>query len=87
ELTRNPRTRAGRDLRQISLALTAIHTIDDAIAWRLTLQAWWQTHGHLTKERTLYTNGHFGYTHFKLRRAWNILHRAAEAGHVFTALE
>ncbi|MDF2047251.1 hypothetical protein QE406_003136 [Microbacterium testaceum] len=87
ELTRNPRTRAGRDLRQISLALTAVHTIDDAISWRLTLQAWWQTHGHLTKERTLYANGHFGFTHFKLRRAWNVLHRAAESGHVFTTLQ
>lgn len=85
-MTRNPRTRAGRDLRQISLALTAIHTIDDAIRWRLTLQEWWQTHGHLTRERTLYANGQFGYTHFKLRRAWNVLHRAAETGHVFTAI-
>lgn len=50
------------------------------------MQAWWQTHGHLTKERTLYANGQFGYTHFTLRRAWNVLHRAAESGHVFTAL-
>ncbi|MCM3613513.1 hypothetical protein M3672_03565 [Microbacterium enclense] len=24
--------------------------------------------------------------HFKLRRAWNVLHRAAESGHVFTTL-
>lgn len=46
----------------------------------------WQTHGHLTKERTFHANGQFGYTHVKLRRAWNVLHRAAETGHVFTTL-
>ncbi|SFM06528.1 IS1249 family transposase [Leifsonia sp. CL147] len=87
ELTRNPRLRAGRALRQIALNLTTIHDIDAAIAWRLTLEAWWQRFGHLTRERTLYDNGQFGYTHLKLRRAWGILHRAAEAGHIFTNLE
>ena len=39
------------------------------------------------KERTLYDNGQFGFTHLRLRKAWGILHRAAEAGHVFTFLE
>ena len=84
ELTRNPRLRAGRDLRQIALALSGIHTVDDAITWRLTLEAWWKTHGHLLRERTLYDNGHFGYTHKPLRKAWAILHRVTESGHVFT---
>lgn len=62
ELTRNPRLRAGRALRQIALNLTTIHDIDAAIAWRLALEAWWQRFGHLTRERTLYDNGQFGYT-------------------------
>lgn len=66
---------------------TAIDSIDDAITWRLTLEAWWQRYGHLTRERTMYDNGQFGFTHLRLRKAWSILHRAAEAGHVFTYLE
>lgn len=86
ELTRNPRLKAGRALRQIALNLTDVHDIDAAIAWRLTLENWWQQFGHLTRERTMYDNGQFGYTHLKLRRAWAVLHRAAQAGHVFTAL-
>jgi hypothetical protein len=86
ELTRKPRLRAGRALRQIALNLTNVHDIDAAIEWRLTLEAWWQKFGHLTRERTMYENGQFGFTHLKLRRAWSILHRAAEAGHIFTSL-
>lgn len=87
ELTRRPRLKAGRALRRIAKALTDIHNIDDAIAWRLTLEAWWQQYGHLTRERTMYDNGQFGFTHLRLRKAWNILHRATEAGHVFTYLK
>jgi hypothetical protein len=87
ELTRTPRLHAGRALRQIALNLTDIHDIDSAITWRLTLEAWWQKYGHMTRERTMYDNGQFGYTHAKLRKAWGILHRAAEAGHIFTNLE
>ncbi|GAB3617326.1 hypothetical protein GCM10027416_18830 [Okibacterium endophyticum] len=87
ELTRKPRLKAGRALRQIALNLTEVQDVDAAITWRLTLEQWWQQFGYLTKERTLYDNGQFGYTHLKLRRAWNILHRATEAGHVFTSLK
>ncbi|QTX06334.1 IS1249 family transposase [Agromyces archimandritae] len=86
ELTRTPRTAAGRALRQISLNLSNVHDIDAAITWQLTLEAWWQQYGHLTRERTLYDNGRFGFTHDRLRKAWGILHRAARAGHVFTHL-
>ncbi|TGY31904.1 IS1249 family transposase [Microbacterium laevaniformans] len=84
ELTRNPRLRAGKDLRQIALTLSNVHTVDDAITWRLTLEAWWKTYGHMLRERTLYDNGHFGYTHKPLRRAWAILHRVTENEHAFT---
>lgn len=86
ELTRNPRTQAGKDLRQLALALSTVSVIDDAITWRLALEAWWQRHGHLTKQRTMYPNGQWGFTHDRLRKAWGILHRAAAAGHVFTNL-
>ena len=87
ELTRNPRLPAGRTLRQISLNLKNVHTVDDAITWRLTLESWWQQFGHLTRERSMYGNGQFGFTHLKLRKAWGVLHRAATAGHIFTYLE
>lgn len=87
ELTRNPRTEAGRRLRGLATRLSDIHTTDDAIDWRLALEAWWQRHGHLTRERTMFRNGQFGFTHDKLRKAWGILHRAAQSGHVFTYLE
>lgn len=87
ELTRNPRLPAGRALRQIALNLTDVHTIDDAINWRLMMESWWQQYGHMTRERSLYDNGHFGYTHLRLRKAWGVLHRAATAGHIFTNLK
>lgn len=87
ELTRQPRLKAGRALRQIAMNLSDVADIDAAIQWRLSLEAWWQQFGHLTKQRTLYDNGQFGFTHLRLRRAWGILHRAAEAGHVFTFLQ
>lgn len=87
ELTRRPRTPAGRALRQLALNLTNVDSVDDAIAWRLTLESWWQQFGHLTQERSVYDNGQFGFTHHRLRKAWHILHRAAEAGHIFTNLQ
>lgn len=87
ELTRQPRLKAGRALRQIALALSDVHDVDQAITWQLTLEAWWQQYGHMTRERTLYDNGRFGFTHHRLRKAWNILHRAARHGHVFTHLQ
>lgn len=87
ELTRNPRLAAGRALRALAMNLSTITTVDAAIEWRLALEGWWQRFGHLTKERTLYHDGQFGFTHDRLRKAWGILHRTAEAGHVFTFLQ
>lgn len=48
----NPRTDTGRRLRTLSLELSEVHDADQVIAWRLKLEAWWQAHGHLTKERS-----------------------------------
>lgn len=86
ELTRKPRTAAGRALRAIALALTDVRTPDDAIHWQLLLQRWWDTFGHLTKERTLFRNGKWGYAHDRLRKAWGVLYRVARSGHAFTHL-
>ncbi|GGH45989.1 transposase [Microbacterium album] len=87
ELTRNPRLKAGRALRALATNLSTITDVDAAIRWRLALEGWWQKFGHLTKERTLYSNGQFGFTHDRLRKAWGILHRATKAGHLFTFLQ
>lgn len=69
-LTRNPRTRAGRALRQLVLQLSQVWDEDAAILWQIRLDEWWRTFGHLTRERTLLRNGRFGYTHDRLRKAW-----------------
>jgi len=51
-LTLNPRTDAGRRLLGLSRELSTVRDQDAVIAWRLKLEAWWQAHGHLTKERS-----------------------------------
>ncbi len=51
-LTRHPRSPAGRDLLKLSRALSRVIDVDTAVSWQLGLQAWWQQHGHLTKQRS-----------------------------------
>lgn len=57
---------------------------DTAITWRLHLETWWHAHGHLTKERTLFVNGRWGFTHDRLRKAWLLLQRLSRDGTLFT---
>lgn len=85
-LTRNPRTDAGRALRTLTMQLSDVTTIDHAIAWRLKLDQWWQSFGHLTRERTMFVNGQFGFTHHRLRRAWQLLRLVVSRDVVFTHL-
>lgn len=86
-LTRNPRTPAGRALREHVMSLSKVDNIDDAIAWQLRLDEWWRTFGHLTKERTLLVNGRFGFTHDRLRKAWFLVHTVVRNNVLFTWLE
>lgn len=86
-LTRNPRTDAGRRLRRLGLDLSDVHDIPAAIAWYQHLDAWWQGHGHLTQQRTRLPNGQWWYTHDRLRKAWQLLHRLTTQGTLFTYLE
>lgn len=72
-LTRNPRTNAGRALRRLVMDLSNVHEEDTAIAWQLQLEQWWQSFGHLTRERTMFRNGQFGFTHARLRKAWTLV--------------
>lgn len=86
-LTLHPRTPAGQHLAQIGKALSEVGSISDAIDWQKLLDTWWQAYGHLTKERTRYRDGTSGYTHDRLRKAWNLLHTLTRKQQLFTYLE
>ena len=86
-LTMNPRTPAGKHLAQIGRALSEVATIEDSIEWQKLLNVWWQAYGHLTNERTRYRDGSIGYTHDRLRKAWNLLHSLNRKRVLFTYLE
>lgn len=86
-LTLNPRTEAGRHLAQIGRALAVVTTIEEAIQWQKLLNIWWQAYGHLTRERTRYRDGTIGFTHDRLRNAWNLLHSLNRKHVLFTYLE
>lgn len=83
-LTRNPRTAAGRALRGLVMKLSEVHDEDTAIGWQLQLEQWWQTFGHLTRERTMFRNGQWGFTHDRLRKAWLLIRKVARDGVLFT---
>lgn len=85
-LTLRPRTLAGQRLLALSRQLSPVATIDDAIVWQQNLDRWWQAHGHLTRERTLFRNGQWGYTHDRLRKAWLLLHKLVRQDVLFTYL-
>lgn len=50
------------------------------------LEAWWQAHGHLTKERSS-DGSRWWFTHDRLRKAWNLLARLSRNGTLFTYVE
>lgn len=83
-LTRNPRTNAGRALRALVMRLSEVQDEDAAIAWQLKLEKWWQTFGHLTRERTMFRNGQWGFTHDRLRKAWQLIRRVSRNDTLFT---
>ena len=64
--------------------LSEIDDADDAIAWQLHLEQWWQTFGHLTRERTMFRNGQFGFTHDRLRKAWLLIRKVTRDSVLFT---
>jgi hypothetical protein len=83
-LTRNPRTNAGRALRGLVMQLSDVWDEDAAIAWQLRLDQWWQAFGHLTRERTMFRNGQFGFTHDRLRKAWHLVRGLVRRDLLFT---
>lgn len=86
-LTLHPRTEAGKHLAQIGRALSEVTTVEDAIEWQQLLDVWWRAYGHLTTERTRYRDGTIGFTHDRLRKAWNLLHSLNRKQLLFTYLE
>lgn len=98
-LTTRPRTIAGKELRQLSLALTRITTTEQATAWLAALAGFHQRHRGFIYART--TRGqHTGevpswvrpgqkswFTHDRLRKAYTLLERCAKHHELFTYLE
>jgi len=97
-LTTRPRTDAGRALRVLSLALTRIHTVEEAARWQVRLHAWHQAYGSLINARTYlkqvdirpaWARPHatWWFTHERLRKAYRLLARLTREGVLFTYLE
>lgn len=55
-----------------------------ALAWQIRLNDWWRACGHLTREKTLFRNGQFGYTRDRLRKAWLLIRNVVRKDLVFT---
>lgn len=83
-LTLKPKTTAGKRLLALSRMLSAVWDEAAAIEWQKHLDAWWREHGYLTKERTRYANGQLGFTHDRLRKAWNLLQHLTRTNVLFT---
>jgi len=83
-LTRHPRTSAGQALRRLAMDLSGVRDETAAIEWQLQLEQWWQAFGHLTRERTMFRNGQWGFTHDRLRKAWLLLRLVARRQTLFT---
>lgn len=83
-LTMNPRTEAGRALRGLVMKLSEVRDEDAAIGWQIRLDEWWRVFGHLTKERTMFRNGQFGFTHDRLRKAWFLIRGVVRNNTLFT---
>lgn len=95
-ITRKPRTKAGRRLRVLSLALTKIGTRAEAVIWLRALNAWHEANKAVLNERTYSGTGPapthvkagqaWWYTHYRLRSAYNLLARCARQDVLFTYL-
>ncbi len=64
--------------------LSAVRDEAAAIDWQLRLEQWWQAFGHLTRERTMFRNGQWGFTHDRLRKAWLLMRLVTRRQTLFT---
>lgn len=97
DLTRQPRTDAGRTLRAITLALTRITTREEAAAWEVRLHQWHQIYTEMINTKTYLRQvgvrpswarqgATWWWTHDRLRRAYRLLERLTRQGVLFTYL-
>lgn len=97
-LTTRPRTDAGKALRAISLALTKIRTLEQALAWQTSLHTWHQLYGEVintkiylkdtgTRPTWASKNATWWWTHQRLRKAYRLLEHLTRQGVLFTYLD
>jgi len=100
DLTTRPKTPAGQVLLELAARLPRITDSVQASEWLVRLDAWWQTFGHLTSEKTYRSdvdeadipswakpNQQWWYTHKRLRSAWRLLNKLARDHDLFRYLE
>lgn len=91
DLTRKPKTAAGKALLALTNQLLTIKTPQEAANWIRLLHQWHQLYHDLINEKT-YSTGPNGktqwwWTHERLRRAYKRLERLSRNQHLFTYLE
>lgn len=95
DLTKNPKTAAGKELKSLSAALLRITTTKEASAWEQALQDFYSRYANYLKERTLakddpetarIKNRTWWYTHGRDRRVYMRLARLVGQGVLFTYL-
>jgi len=99
-LTSRPKTEAGKALWGLAKHLTRIATLEQASGWMDLLNRWFQTFGHLTKQRTYRVDTAdadvpswaratqaWWYTHAQLRKAYRLLEHLARDDVLFTYLD
>ena len=78
-LTQHPKTLAGQALRQITLELFKVQTIEDAQTWNLLLESWFELFQEVLQEKTVAAKStaakqkKWWYTHKSLRKTWRLL--------------
>lgn len=91
DLTRRPKTAAGKALLALTNQLLTINTPQEAANWIRLLHQWHQLYQDLINEKT-YSTGpsgktHWWWTHERLRRAYKRLERLSRSENLFTYLE
>lgn len=75
-LTRNPQTRAGRELLRLVKELPRIQTKRQKRRWVRKFWRWYRRHEKFLKDRSYSPSGHWWYTHRRLRGTRSLLKNA-----------
>lgn len=85
--TMNPKLLAGKELLLIARQLLHVKTIADRNKWIDSYVAWTIKWSDFLEERTLFEDGHRGYTHERLRSAQSSLNAVIRSDTLFTYLK